>query len=68
MKPKERLFTAFDLGPTDQVPASIFGGGMWVLRNTGYGFQDLIGKPREMADAYLKANGYNNLHAGALGG
>ncbi len=80
MKPKERLFATFDLRPTDQVPACIFGGGMWVLRNTGYGFQDLIGKPREMADAYLKANdlvhwpiiyvgsGYNNLHAGALGG
>lgn len=80
MKPKERLFTVFDLGTTDEVPATIFGGGMWVLRTTGYGFQDLIGKPREMADAYLKANeivhwpviyvgsGYNNLHVGALGG
>ncbi len=80
MKPKERLFTAFDLGTPDHVPASIFGGGMWVLRTTGYGFQDLIGKPREMANAYLKANelvdwpiiyvgsGYNNLHVGALGG
>ncbi len=80
MNPKERLFTAFDLGKPDHVPASIFGGGMWVLRNTGYGFQDLIGKPKEMADAYLKANelvhwpiiyvgsGYNNLQVGALGG
>ncbi len=80
MKPKERLFTAFDLGKPDHVPACIFGGGMWVLRNTGYQFQDLIGKPREMADAYLKANelvhwpiiyvgsGYNNLQVGALGG
>ncbi|MBI4321502.1 MAG: uroporphyrinogen decarboxylase family protein [Chloroflexi bacterium] len=80
MKPKERLFTAFDLGKPDHVPACIFGGGMWVFRNTGYGFQDLIGKPREMADAYLRANelvhwpiiyvgsGYNNLHLGALGG
>ncbi len=80
MKPKERLFTAFDYGTPDQVPATIYGGGMWVLRTTGYGFQDLIDKPREMADAYLKANeivkwpiiyvgsGYNNLHVGALGG
>jgi uroporphyrinogen decarboxylase len=80
MNPKERLFTAFDLGTPDHVPASIFGGGMWVLKNTGYAFQDLIGKPREMADAYLKANdlvhwpiiyvgsGYNNLQVGALGG
>lgn len=80
MKPKERLFCAFDLGEPDHVPACIFGGGMWVLKNTGYAFQDLIGKPREMADAYLKANdlvhwpiiyvgsGYNNLHVGALGG
>lgn len=80
MKPKERLFTAFDLGQPDHVPATIFGGGMWVLRNTENTFQGLIGKPKEMAQAYLRANemvgwpviycgsGYNNLHVGALGG
>jgi uroporphyrinogen decarboxylase len=80
MNPKERLFTAFDLGTPDHVPATIFGGGMWVLRTTGNTFQSVIGKPKEMAQAYLQANelvhwpiiycgsGYNNLHVGALGG
>jgi len=80
MNPKERLFTAFDLGKPDHVPATIFGGGMWVLRKAGKTFQELIARPKEMAEAYLRANelvhwpiiycgsGYNNLHVGALGG
>ncbi len=80
MKPRERFFNALDYAETDRVPAGVLGGGMWILRTMGYGFQDLIGRPSEMANVYLKANelidssviyvgsGYNNLHIGALGG
>lgn len=80
MNLKQLVLDTFALRPTDQVPASLFGGGMWTFRNTGTNFRDLIGKPAAMARAYIEGqrksgqpivytgSGYNNFHAAAYGG
>src|SRR3972149_5748551 len=47
------LIATFALRPTDQVPACVFGAGMWTFRNTGTNFRDLAGDPKAMARAYL---------------
>jgi uroporphyrinogen decarboxylase len=80
MNAKQLVLDTFALRPTDQVPACLFGGGMWTFRNTGTNFRDLVGKPKEMARAYIDGqqksgqpivyvgSGYNNFHAAAFGG
>ncbi len=80
MKPKDILLEAFNLGTPERVPAVIFGGGMWTIKNSGKTFMDFIGKPREYAEVIIKTadilqsdmvypgSGYNNFLAAAIGG
>ena len=80
MDAKRLVLDTFSLRPTDQVPACLFGAGMWTFRNTGTNFRDLAGDPEAMARAYLDGqkksgqpivyvgSGYNNFHAAAYGG
>ena len=80
MQPKEVLLEAFDLGTPERVPAVIFGGGMWTIKNAGKTFMEFIGKPEEYAETIIKTaellqsdmvypgSGYNNFLAAAIGG
>lgn len=80
MNRKDMMFQAFDLGDPPQVPATVFGGGMWTLYTSGTDFKSLIGDPVKMAEANIETNkktgfpivyvgsGYNNFYAAALGG
>lgn len=77
---KQLVLQAFNLQETERVPAVIFGGGMWIMRDSGNTFEGLIGKPEAMAEMVIRANekiqsdmvfvgsGYNNVHARCLGG
>jgi uroporphyrinogen decarboxylase len=80
MNGKERVFEAFRLGEPDRVPASLFGGGMWTVLNSGTDFESLVGRPQEMARINIETSrrmgfpiihmgsGYKNFHVAALGG
>ena len=79
MKPKDLIFTAFELKETPIVPATVFGGGLWTIRHWKKGFGEMIADPRAYADMILKTNeelhspivyvgsGYNNYLAAAVG-
>lgn len=80
MQPKDILLEAFEMGTPERVPAVIFGGGMWTIKNAGKTFMDFIGKPEEYAETIIKTaeliqsdmvfpgSGYNNFLAAAIGG
>ncbi|MFQ6014307.1 MAG: uroporphyrinogen decarboxylase family protein [Anaerolineae bacterium] len=80
MNRKEMMFQAFDLGDPPEVPATVFGGGMWTLYTSGTDFKSLMADPQKMAQVNIQTNektnfpivyvgsGYNNFHAAALGG
>ncbi len=80
MRPKEILLDAFNLGTPERIPAVIFGGGMWTIKNSGNSFMYYIGKPEEYAELIIKTadilqsdmvypgSGYNNFLAAAIGG
>ncbi len=80
MHPKDILLEAFELETPERVPAVIFGGGMWTIKNSGKDFLYYIGKPQEYAELIMKTadilqsdmvypgSGYNNFLAAAIGG
>jgi len=80
LRPKDILLEAFNLGTPERVPAVIFGGGMWTIKNSGKDFMYFIGKPKEYAELIIKTaeilqsdmvypgSGYNNFLAAAIGG
>ena len=80
MQPKDIILEAFELGTPERVPAVIYGGGMWTIKNAGKTFTDFIGKPEEYAETIIKTagllrsdmvfpgSGYNNFLAAAIGG
>jgi len=80
LKPKDILLDAFNLNIPERVPAIIFGGGMWTIKNSGKDFVYYIGKPKEYAELIIKTadiiqsdmvypgSGYNNFLAAAIGG
>ena len=80
MNPRQLMSEAFDLGDPPEVPACIFGGGMFTLYNSGTDFKSLMGDPVKMAQVNIDVqkmtgmpivyvgSGYNNFHAAALGG
>lgn len=77
---KQAIFDAFGLKPAAQVPATVFGGGVWTLRRWDKQFGELIQDPRAYADIIIQTNeevqspivylgsGYNNYLAAAVGG
>jgi uroporphyrinogen decarboxylase len=80
MNPKEVILKAFEGGKPDRVPASLFGAGMWSIRDWGTSFEKiskdstamsemLVGMSEKLqCDIVYPGSGYNNFHASALGG
>lgn len=80
MKPKEVMLKAFEGGRSDRLPVSLFGAGMWSIKNWGTSFQALSMDADKMTgmlvdmsaklqcDIVYAGSGYNNFHASALGG
>jgi len=80
MRPRDVILEAFELGVPERVPAVIYGGGMWTVKNAGKTFMDFMGKPEEYAEVVIRTSrllnsdmvypgsGYNNFLAAAIGG
>jgi uroporphyrinogen decarboxylase len=80
MKPREIILKAFEGGKPERVPATLFGGGMWSIKDFGTTFEELSTNSKKMSDMLIKeserllcdivyaGSGYNNFHASAFGG
>lgn len=80
MTSREVILKAFEGGKPDRIPATLFGGGMWSIKDFGSTFQELsldAGKMSDMlvsmsgkllCDIVYAGSGYNNFHASAFGG
>jgi uroporphyrinogen decarboxylase len=79
MKPKEHILKAFEGGKGDRVPVTLFGAGMWSIKDFGTTFEALSHDPQKMtemcvtesarirSDVVYVGSGFNNFHAMALG-
>lgn len=79
MTPREIILKAFEMGKPERIPVTVFGGGMWSIKDYGSTFQELSLNAEKMADmcvteaerirsdAVYVGSGYNNFHASALG-
>ncbi len=79
MEPREIILKAFELGKPERVPVTLFGGGMWSIKDYGSSFEELGKDAAKMADMCITeadkirsdvvyvGSGYNNFHASALG-
>lgn len=79
MTPRETVLKAFALGKAERVPVTLFGGGMWSIKDFGTSFEELAtneDKNVEMciteaekikSDIIYVGSGFNNFHAIALG-
>lgn len=80
MTPRETILAAFEGGKTQRVPVTLFGGGMWSIREYDSTFKNLAQDAEKMSDMLVNmsgrllcdivyaGSGYNNFHAAALGG
>ncbi len=80
MTPREIIIRAFEGGKPERIPVTLFGGGMWSIKNYGSTFQELSRNAARMSDMLVTmskkllcdivyaGSGYNNFHAAALGG
>jgi uroporphyrinogen decarboxylase len=79
MTPRETILKAFELGKPERVPVTLFGGGMWSIKDFGTSFEELSGNAEKMVDMCVReaekirsdvvyvGSGFNNFHAEALG-
>jgi uroporphyrinogen decarboxylase len=79
MTPRETILKAFELGKAERVPVTLFGGGMWSIKDFGTSFEELSGNAEKMVDMCITeaekirsdvvyvGSGFNNFHAEALG-
>ncbi len=79
MTPRETILNAFQMKPTERVPVTLFGGGMWSIKDFGTSFEELstnVERNVEMcvteaekirSDIVYVGSGFNNFHAIALG-
>jgi uroporphyrinogen decarboxylase len=79
MTPREIILKAFELGKPERVPVTLFGGGMWSIKDYGTTFEELSkneDKNVDMcvteaekirSDVVYVGSGFNNFHAIALG-
>lgn len=79
MTPREIILKAFEMGKPERVPVTLFGGGMWSIKNYGTSFEELSLNPEKMTDMCVTeaekirsdvvyvGSGYNNFHALAVG-
>jgi len=80
MNPRETILKAYEGGKPDRVPVTLFGGGMWSIKDFGTSFEELATDKGKMSEMLLKeserlmcdiiyaGSGYNNFHAQAFGG
>ena len=80
MTPKQIILDAYEGKKTERVPATLFGGGMWSIKNFGSSFQELATDVQKMTDMLVTSSekllcdivyagsGYNNFHAAVFGG
>jgi uroporphyrinogen decarboxylase len=80
MTPKETILDAYEGKKTERVPVTLFGAGMWSIKNYGSSFQELGTDAARMTDMLVTnsgkllcdivyaGSGYNNFHASAFGG
>ncbi len=80
MKPREIILSAFECGKPERVPVTLFGGGMWSIKDYGTTFQELATDAHKTTDMLVResekllcdivyaGSGYNNFHAAAFGG
>ncbi|MFO0753046.1 MAG: uroporphyrinogen decarboxylase family protein [Thermodesulfovibrionales bacterium] len=79
MTPKETIVKAFEGGKPERVPVTLFGGGMWSIKDYGTSFEELSHDVDKMvtmcvaeaervrSDVVYVGSGFNNFHAAALG-
>jgi len=79
MTPREIILKAFELGKPERIPVTLFGGGMWSIKDYGTTFEELStneDKNVDMcvteaekirSDVVYVGSGFNNFHAIALG-
>jgi len=77
---KEIIIKAFEGGKPERVPVTLFGGGMWSIKDYGSSFEALSLDAAKMTDMLVNmsgkllcdivyaGSGYNNFHASAFGG
>jgi uroporphyrinogen decarboxylase len=80
MTSREIILKAFEGGRPERVPVTLFGGGMWSIKDYGSTFKDLSLDAQKMSDMLVSmsgkllcdivyaGSGYNNFHASAFGG
>ncbi len=80
MKPREIILKAFEGGKPPRVPVTLFGGGMWSIKDFGSTFEGLAHDAAKMTEMLLAeadrlhcdivyaGSGYNNFHAAVFGG
>jgi uroporphyrinogen decarboxylase len=80
MTPREVILKAFEGGRPERVPVTLFGAGMWSIKDWGTTFEGLAKDPvgmgrmlvemsrKLLCDMAYAGSGYNNFHASALGG
>jgi uroporphyrinogen decarboxylase len=80
MTSREIILKAFEGGKPERVPVTLFGGGMWSIRDYGSTFKELSIDSHKMSDMLVRmsgkllcdivyaGSGYNNFHASAFGG
>lgn len=80
MTPRETVLKTYEGGKTERVPVTLFGAGMWSIRDFATTFQELSRDSARMAEMLVKeserllcdivyaGSGYNNFHASAFGG
>lgn len=79
MKPKEVILKAFEGGKPERLPVTLFGAGMWSIKDYGTTFEALAHDADKMTDVCVTeaakirsdvvyvGSGFNNFHAAALG-
>ncbi len=79
MTPREMILKAFEGGKAERVPVTLFGAGMWSIKDYGTSFEELSNNVEKMVDMCVTeaekirsdvvyvGSGYNNFHALALG-
>jgi len=79
MTPRETILKAFAMEKPERIPVTLFGGGMWSIKDYGTSFEELSGNVDKMVDMCVTeagkmrsdvvyvGSGYNNFHAVAIG-
>lgn len=79
LTPRETVLKAFAMEKTERIPVTVFGGGMWSIKDYGTSFEEISNNVDKMVDMCVTeaerirsdvvyvGSGFNNFHALALG-